>query len=124
MRNRWIAFVALLFCLVNGSSLQAVDPPSVTPLLSQQASSSSVTPVAIVALHGEVNEFTVGLLERQIKQARQAGAKTIILDMNTYGGSVPPALEVTHFLRQQTDLHTIAYVDPRLLGRRDDFCCL
>jgi len=68
-------------------------------------------PVAIVALHGEVNDYTRDLLIRQINQARKQGAKTIILDLDTYGGLVTSALDITRFLRGQNDLHIVAYVN-------------
>jgi len=97
MCNRWINFVALLISLAILPRVASAQTPP--------------TPVAIVALHGEVNEYTRSLLEKQFKEARAAGAKTIILDLDTYGGMVVSGLNITHFIRGQTDLHVIAYVD-------------
>jgi len=96
MCNRRIILFALLLSLI--------------PITRAHADTAA-TPVAIVALHGEVNDYTCRLLQRQFDQARKAGAKTVILDMDTYGGLVTSALEITHFIRGQNDLHVIAYVN-------------
>jgi membrane-bound serine protease (ClpP class) len=80
-------------------------------LLRTASASPPPTPVAIVALKGEVDDYSTGLVIRQINQARSAGAKTVILNISTNGGLVTSALDLTHFLRSQSDLHIIAYVD-------------
>jgi membrane-bound serine protease (ClpP class) len=68
------------------------------------------TPAAIVTLHGEVDDYTASALFRSFAAARKAGAKTIILDLDTPGGLVTAGLEISRFLRRQDDLHVIAYV--------------
>jgi membrane-bound serine protease (ClpP class) len=95
MTPRWICCLALLALLNSVTSTRAAGPD----------------PVAIVTLHGEVNDYTKNLLIRQFTKARQAGAKTVILDIDTYGGLVVSGLDITHFLRGQTDLHIVAYVN-------------
>ena len=93
MCKNWIIFLSVLVFLGCFTRAQAA------------------TPVAIVALHGEVNDYTRGLLERQFSQARLTGATTVILDIDTYGGLVVSGLDITHFIRGQSDLHVIAYVN-------------
>jgi membrane-bound serine protease (ClpP class) len=103
MCNRIAVMMALVCSLFVGNLLAATTEP-------MQAASPSGT-VAIVALHGEVNDYTRDLLIRQINAARKLGAKTIILDLDTYGGLVVSGLDITHFLRGQSDLHIVAYVN-------------
>ena len=79
---------------------QAGPPPVAVP-----------TPAAVVSLVGEVNDYTRDSLKRQFKRARAAGAKTVIIHVDTWGGLVTSALEMAEFVRGQSDLHTIAYVD-------------
>jgi membrane-bound serine protease (ClpP class) len=98
MWNRCIALTALVCLLMCVADVNA-------------APATQRSPVAIVALHGEVNDYTRDLLIRQINQARKLGAKTVILDLDTYGGLVVAGLDITHFLRGQSDLHIIAYVN-------------
>ncbi len=97
MWNRWICFVAAFVLFISFRSAGAETPVP--------------NPVAIVTLHGEVNDYTKNLLIRQFKAARSAGAKTIILDIDTYGGMVISGFDITHFLRSQSDLHIVAYVN-------------
>ncbi len=66
--------------------------------------------VAIVSLHGEVDNYTRDLLMRQIEQAKRLGAKTIVLDLDTYGGLVVSGLDIAQYLRGQDDVHVVAYV--------------
>jgi membrane-bound serine protease (ClpP class) len=100
MWNKWICCLAMIGLLLVSGAAHAAPPATPAP----------ANPVAIVTLHGEVNDYTRGLLIRQFNQARQAGAKTIILDVDTYGGSVISALDITRFLRSQSDVHIVAYV--------------
>ena len=65
---------------------------------------------AVVSLVGEVNDYTRDSLQRQFKQARAAGATTVIVRIDTWGGLVTSALDTAGFIRGQSDLHTVAYV--------------
>jgi membrane-bound serine protease (ClpP class) len=98
MWNRCILLLAFA-CVLLGASFAA------------RAAGPTTNPVAIVTLHGEVDNYTYKLLVRQFDQAKAAGAKTIIVDVDTYGGLVISGFDITHFLRGQTDVHTIAYVN-------------
>lgn len=71
---------------------------------------------AVVALRGEINEFNQNAFVRHFNQAKAAGAKVIIVDLDTYGGMVRSGLELSHFLKTQTDVHTIAYVDDKAIS--------
>src|ERR1019366_2373955 len=69
--------------------------------------------VAIIALHGDVDDYTRDSLERKFAEARQLGVHTIILDLDTPGGLVTAGLDIARFLRRQEDLHVIAYVSDK-----------
>ncbi len=66
---------------------------------------------AVVSLVGEVNDFSRDALLRQFAQARRDGATTVIVHIDTFGGLVTSGLDISRFLRGQSDLHTVAYVD-------------
>ena len=69
------------------------------------------TPAAVVVLKGEVDNYSSAALLKHCEQAKADGAKTIILVLNTPGGLVSAAMDITHYLRSQTKVHTIAFVD-------------
>ncbi len=71
---------------------------------------------AVVALHGEINEFNQNAFVRHFNQARAAGAKVIIVDLDTYGGLVRSGLELSHFLKSQDDVRTIAYINNKAIS--------
>ncbi|MBV8781530.1 MAG: ATP-dependent Clp protease proteolytic subunit, partial [Phycisphaerae bacterium] len=71
---------------------------------------------AIVVLRGEIDDLARDGLEKRFAEARATGARTIILDINTYGGMVTSALDISGFLKRQTDVHTIAFVDEKAIS--------
>jgi membrane-bound serine protease (ClpP class) len=95
-----LAFALLGSIIVPAAARAAPPPPATQP-----------APAAIVSMVGEVNDYTRDSLKKQFAKARAAGAKTVIVHVDTFGGLVTSALEIATFIRNQTDLHTIAYVD-------------
>jgi membrane-bound serine protease (ClpP class) len=55
-------------------------------------------------------------LVRRFDAARKLGARVIILQIDTYGGAVTAGLEISHFLKSQPNLHTIAYVPRKAIS--------
>src|SRR4029079_6889954 len=68
------------------------------------------TKAAVVTLQGIVDDYSRDALFKHFDQARAGGAKGIILKLNTPGGLVSAGLDISRFLKQQTDLHVIALV--------------
>jgi membrane-bound serine protease (ClpP class) len=67
----------------------------------------------VISIEGEINEYTQHSLERRVEKAREMGAKTIVLQLDTPGGEVLATLHMTDFLRGLSDLHTIAYINTK-----------
>jgi len=99
----------LLGTVVLGQQPQAAPATatSTAPATRASAGSSAV----IVGLDGEINEFTRASVISRIEQARKLGADTVILRLNTPGGMVLPAMEISRYIKRQDDLHIIAFVD-------------
>ena len=64
----------------------------------------------VVPIHGEINPARVVFVRRSIDQARDAGADYIIFEIDTFGGRVDSALQITTLIGSATDAITIAYV--------------
>jgi membrane-bound serine protease (ClpP class) len=73
-------------------------------------------PAVVIALQGQVDDYTRDTLMRRVEEARRLGAKTILLKIDTYGGLVTAGLEISHFLKSQPDLHIIAVVDDKAIS--------
>ncbi|WP_422723717.1 NfeD family protein [Jeotgalibacillus soli] len=67
--------------------------------------------VYIVPLEKEVERGLAAFLERSIEEAEEADADAIIFDINTPGGAVTAATEISEIFNK-TELETIAFVNP------------
>lgn len=70
----------------------------------------------VVSLSGEVNDYTRDALVRNFAVARQRGATVVIVRIDTYGGLVTSGLDISRFLKNQHDLHTVAFVDSKAIS--------
>ncbi|MGA2230149.1 MAG: hypothetical protein ABSH22_04410 [Tepidisphaeraceae bacterium] len=105
MRNS-LLFAALAVTLAAGAAL---GQPATQPVVTGGKA-------AIIQLSGEINDYNKDRLFREFDQARALGAKTVILDLDTYGGLVTSGLEISRFLKRQDDLHTIAFVEDKAIS--------
>ncbi|HKQ46972.1 MAG TPA: NfeD family protein [Phycisphaerae bacterium] len=67
---------------------------------------------AIVTIEDEINDVTLASMKRRVEQAREDGADLIVFEMNTPGGLVSSALEICTYIKNITDLKTVAWVKP------------
>ena len=65
----------------------------------------------IIPIKIEINDVTTASLRRRIDKAKAAGVKVIIFEMNTPGGMVSSALDISHLIKNLTDIKTIAWVN-------------
>ncbi len=65
--------------------------------------------VVICPIEGMIDDGTLILVERAVRDAKRLQAKAIIFDIDTPGGRVDSAVEVTQAILS-ADVHTIAYV--------------
>jgi membrane-bound serine protease (ClpP class) len=107
--------VAILSLFTAFATLAAeVSPPTARP--AQQSLSGSPTPAAVVGLSGEIDDYNRDSFFKRFKQAKADGARTIIVEIDTWGGLVTAGLDISRFLKKQTDVHTIAYVNDRAIS--------
>jgi len=74
------------------------------------------TKVAIIPIHGEINDLSAGFIARSLDEAKQQGATTIVFDIDTPGGLVSSALDISETIKRQSDVHTVAYVNPEAIS--------
>lgn len=67
--------------------------------------------VVVIPLKGEISDAKFFFLRRALKEARQEHAEAVVLDMDTYGGSLDAAVHMQEAL-SHCDLRTITYVNP------------
>lgn len=121
--------ILVLFASAIVSFAQAPAAPSTQPAahdgdpmlsLPRPPTSRSVetahVPAVIVQLEDEINDYSRDDLIRRFREAREQGAKAIVLEINSYGGSALAGLETSRFIKQQTDLKVMAFVKEKAIS--------
>lgn len=96
--------------LISGTLLLLLSFLLILPSISESASE-----VYRVPLEDTVEKGLYAFLERAIKEAEAAGAKTIIFDIDTPGGLVDSASSITELL-DNTPLKTVAFINNEALS--------
>jgi len=68
---------------------------------------------AIVDFQGEIDEYSLTRFEQRMEEAKAAGAKVVIVNIDSPGGLVTASLEISRYIRRQDGLHTIAYIQDK-----------
>jgi membrane-bound serine protease (ClpP class) len=87
-----------------------------TTLPAVGAAAPSAAPAAVVGLAGQIDDYNRDSFFKRFKTAKADGAKTIIVEIDTWGGLVTAGLDISRFLKSQNDVHTIAYVNDRAIS--------
>ncbi|HEX8915806.1 MAG TPA: hypothetical protein VF796_25855, partial [Humisphaera sp.] len=75
-----------------------------------------VGPAAVIRIEGQVDDYMRDQLFRRFDRARKAGAKTVIVEVDTYGGLVSSGLDISRFLKNQNDLYVVAFVNSKAIS--------
>ncbi len=64
----------------------------------------------VVPIQGTIEPPLVAFLRRSVEEAKDAGVENIIFDIDTFGGRVDSALQITTLIGSLSDIRTVAYV--------------
>jgi membrane-bound serine protease (ClpP class) len=103
----WV--MTLLGAVIAWAPARAADTPP-------PSSSSGPTPAAVIRLEGKIDDYTRDTFIRRFNQAKAAGAKTVVIDLDTYGGLVTSGLDLSRFLKNQAGVRTVAYVGDKAIS--------
>jgi membrane-bound serine protease (ClpP class) len=98
MRRICLFFLVTLF-IVNFLIAQTVTPIN-----------SKDSPVYVIHVNQDIEPFLVIFLKRSLVKAKEANASMIIFQLNTFGGRVDSALEITSLIGSVDWAETIAYI--------------
>jgi membrane-bound serine protease (ClpP class) len=99
--------IALVLALVASAAFAQTQPATTQPAHHK---------AAVVVLEGQIDDYTRDTLFKRFADARASGADTVILSIDTYGGLVTAGLDISSFIKQQKDLHTIAFVHNKAIS--------
>jgi membrane-bound serine protease (ClpP class) len=66
----------------------------------------------LIRLQGIINEAYAEAILRKIDKVRELGAKTVILEMDTFGGEVVSSMRFADTISRQDDLRIVTYINP------------
>lgn len=75
-------------------------------------SAKSAERAAIIPITDEINDITLVSLKRRVEDAREDGATMVVFKMDTPGGLASSALEICTYIKNITDMKTVAWVHP------------
>ena len=82
---------------------------------------------AVVVISGTIDDVERDSFMRRFAKARASGAKTVIVEIDTYGGLVTSALEMSRYIKRQDaeGIRTIAFVHEKAIsaGAMIAFAC-
>lgn len=92
-----------------GRSESGAAPPAVPA--ARQADN-----VAIITLHGVIDRTTSWSVRRRIDKAIAGGADAIVIELNTPGGEIGAAFEITEAVKNSAVPNTVAWVNPQAIS--------
>lgn len=70
----------------------------------------------IISLHGMIDGGLFSSLKRRTEAAMDAGAERIIFDIDTYGGRLEPAFDMSDHIASLKNVKTIAYISRKAIS--------
>lgn len=105
--------VATLYTPLLAAQSQASSAAKTLPSTQQPSSASPV--VFIAKIDGAIDMGLAPYVERVLKEAQDAGAQAVILQINTFGGRVDAAVMIRDAL-VKSSLTTVAFIDSRAIS--------
>jgi membrane-bound serine protease (ClpP class) len=106
--------VHIFMGVVAGLFLIAAGPA--TAPVAATAPAAGARSAVVIPLSGRIDDYSRGQMEKRFDAARALGANVVILEIDTYGGLVSSALDMSRFIKNQSDLHVIAYVNTKAIS--------
>ncbi len=88
------------------------QPPSAPPAPAAVPASRQANTVAVLTIHGAINQVTLRSLERRVREAVRDGAGAVVFDIDTPGGELEATRDITHLIRTECPGNTVAWVNP------------
>jgi membrane-bound serine protease (ClpP class) len=101
----------ILIGLMTLASAAVAQLPAAIAQPTSLADTLAAQPAAVIPIRGEINDYSRDAFMRRLTKARALGAKVIIIQLDTPGGLVTSALDISRTIRGLRDLRTIAFID-------------
>ncbi len=87
------------------------------PTVAKPALPDEIKSAIVIPIREMIQEKTFDAIRRKVIQARSQSAELIIFDMDTWGGMVVPALDISRLIKAELgDIYTVCYVRTRAVS--------
>ncbi len=111
-----VSFVALLGAVAQAGAQGEPGVEDAAGTAAEAGAEDGSPPVFVIPIQGEINPSLVVFLRRATDRAVEEGASHIVFDIDTFGGRVDSALQITTLIGSLTGIETIAFVPVRAEG--------
>ena len=117
LRIGWLIMLAAFLGLM-GPDWQAEGASTIASLGSQEdalgvPAGRQANRVAVIPLHGPIDQMTVTSLRRRLAEANQAGFDAVVLELDTPGGDLNATFEILEIVRTEAPPNTVAWIRPK-----------
>ncbi len=112
-RGRWLSLVASLVLLAAQLVAHAQDA---APTPGGVSASRQASNVAVITIHGPIDEVTTRSIKRRIEIAQKMNADAIVFDIDTWGGLATAAIDINLLIKDCPITNTIAWVHPKAIS--------
>jgi len=114
--RRWMLLAGVLATAAMAAADDANAPNAAAPAGDANAPRARDR-VHILPIHGQINKLTHDILERGVAEAQKAGADVMVFDIDTPGGLVSAAIDISRMIKGRTGrMHTVAWVNPEAIS--------
>ena len=109
-------FLSLLvthFILIQLASCGTEEAESLTVL---KESNSHSNKISIIPLSGMIDGGIYNSLKRRVQIAKESGSKLIIFEIDTFGGQLEPAFEISEHISNIKNTKTIAFIPTKAIS--------
>jgi membrane-bound serine protease (ClpP class) len=108
--------LSVLALVAVATSVFAAQPTTEQPITGVSSGKARGSTAVVITVDGQIDDYSRAALVRRFEKARALNADTVILQIDTYGGLVTSALEMSRFIKRQNDLHTVAFVHDKAIS--------
>ncbi len=110
--NIFLSLLITHFILIQLVSAGAEEAKDVTV----QNKSATFDKVSIIPLKGMIDGGIYSSLKRRVEIAKENGSNLIIFEIDTYGGQLEPAFEISEYISNIKNTKTIAFIPTKAIS--------
>jgi len=103
-------FLLLLPLLFAASPLSAQETPAGAVDTAANSAADFDATAWVIPIEGDIEPSMVTFVRREARRALESGVKYLIFEIDTFGGRVDSALQITSFIMSIKDAETVAWV--------------